>query len=426
METLYIYLLGILFVYCVYVFGKFFIAMKLGLHDREVFLGFGNYSAIKLKFKTLTVHIGLFIPLPFFAQFYSYHNGLKRPITYEWQFFDRPWYARVFAAFGGAFSALMISILIFTLLAYFEKDTYLSKEELNKHGVFPSKLAYEAGFRKGDKILRINGNDYERWSEIIAPGLITNDATTYQVSRNGTMLELSVSLLEYAESGTGEYLFYPNTPFKVGAVTPGEAADLAGMLKGDVIKSINGRSVVSFCEAREYFQEFSNESVLVGVLRDGHRHSFEVGVNGEGKIGFFPKMEMNYTSKSRSVISAVVLGFERPFSIIGTNIKAFGKVFSGNIDSKKNINGPVAISGLFDSGIRSFFNVTAILLVAIFLWDFLPLPKSAALKSIPVMIEVIFKKKVSLQVYNTIYKGGWALIMLMMIGTLINDVLKLL
>ncbi|MDW3195317.1 MAG: site-2 protease family protein [Cytophagales bacterium] len=424
METVYYYLLGILFIYCVYIFGKFFIALRLGIYDKEVFLGFGSYSAIRLKFKEVTVHIGLFIPLPFFAQFNSYQDGIKQPITYEWQFFDQPWYLRVLAAFGGAISALIASILLFSILAFIEKDTYLPKEELNKHGISPSEFAYEEGFMTGDKILLVNGEDYERWSDLISPRDISNEPTVYEVSRNGKTQKLSISWLEFIERGPGEYLFSPNGPFKVGTVTPGGQADVAGIQARDVIQSINGQPVESFYEARDIFQEFSDETITLVILRDSQSIPFQVRVSSEGKIGFYPEMEINYTTRSRSVFEALAIGIVRPFSIMGVNFKAFGKIFSGKIDSRRSLSGPVGISGLFDNGIQNFFNVSAILLVMMFLWDFMPLPKSAALKSIPVLIEVLFKKQVSLQVYNNIYKGGWALIMIMMIGTIINDILN--
>lgn len=426
MDPLYTYFLGILFIYVVYILGKVFLALKLGIYDDEVFLGFGNYRAIKLNFKKLKVYFGLFIPLPFFAQFYRYKNGGKFPITYEWQFYDRPWYLRLIAIFGGSISALIASIFLFSILAYQEEDTYLSKEELNTYGVFPSKIAKEQGFRKGDKILRINGKEYERFSELVDQDLLNQDKTEYEISRNGMKQKIAVSWLGLFEDISNlDYLLVPNAPFKIGTVLPGEAAEMSGVLPGDVIQSINDNTVVSFYEAREYFQKFYGEKVVLEVLRLDQAYQIEVQVDEDGKIGFYPENVINYSYESKTFPEAIVSGVIRPFEIIAVNIRGLGKIFSGNIDTRKDINGPIRIANLFENDLLSFFRVCALLLVAIIFWDLLPLPRSAALKSIPVLIEVMFKKKVSLQVFNTIHKGGWALIMIFMIANLVNDMLRL-
>lgn len=427
MDATYAYLIGIFFINSVYLFGKFILALLLKVHDKEVFLGFGKSTPLQLNFKHLKVHIGLFIPLPFIPLFFKYDNGVKEPITYEWQLFDRPRYGRLIATFGGGISALLMSMLIFSSLAYYDQEVYLSKKELNKYGIFPSPKAEEIGLRKGDKILKVNGEDYERYTDLINPEVLLADQFQYQILRDGDTIDLSLSWLGVVEEdlALAEFFMVPNAPHEIHKVVPGSQAESADILPGDVIKSINDNEVLSMEEMRSYFGEYAGEFVLLEIRRGEQILQLEVEVDEIGKIGFYSSALLDYTYEQKSIVQSLLEGISRPFRVIGINLKGINKLFTGDLTPRKNMQGPVRIADLFgDDSLYQFFNITALLLALMFCWELLPLPKSAALKSLPIFIELITKRQVPLDAFKKIQKAGWIMIGLFMASVFISDMMK--
>lgn len=91
---------------------------------------------------------------------YTVTNDGQR-MKYPWEFFGQSIFRRFVATPGGAIGLMVSAILIFTAQTYFLPDYIISKEEVNKHGIEPSQWARQSGFVSGDKILAVNGKDYE-------------------------------------------------------------------------------------------------------------------------------------------------------------------------------------------------------------------------------------------------------------------------
>jgi len=248
MNQFYLTLLAALFINFVYLFSKFWMAIKLGVHDEQLFLGFGKHEAFKIQFKKLTIYVGLFIPLPWLAKFYRYEAGKKEKITFEWEFSDKPLGVRLAVIFAGSLGCFIASMLIFCILPYQAQDQYLSKEELNKFGIYPSELARSFGFKKGDRVLKINREDYSRFADLLSPTTILEDSSIYQIAREQDTLVLRSSWDMDQLSARSSYFFTPNAPHEIIGLSSGLGAEVSGMMVGDIITKVETVSVSSMQE----------------------------------------------------------------------------------------------------------------------------------------------------------------------------------
>ena len=89
----------------------------------------------------------------------------------EWEFRSKPAWQRMIVMLGGIIFNVITGLIIFTVMTYSNGDTFLSKDEINKNGILALELGKEVGFQTGDKILKINGNDWERDSDLFDPNL---------------------------------------------------------------------------------------------------------------------------------------------------------------------------------------------------------------------------------------------------------------
>ncbi len=423
MEAFYFSLLGFLFINFVYLFFKFLLAINVGVHDEKLFLGYGKHEAFKIKIKGLTIFFGLFIPLPWLAKFYNYSDGVKSRITYEWELYQKPWGLRLLVTFGGTLGALLTSILIFSVLSYQEQDRYISKKDLNQFGIYPSAIAESVGFKKGDRILKLNGQDYERFEELLSPTSLLDGSSSYQILRNEDTLLLQSKWDIDELAATSSFVFVPNAPSEVLGFSQGAPALEAGMKTGDVITQIDSIPVSSLQEIRKELLAKAGDETSIQIRRGEEVLNLSLQIPYDGTLGFYSNSLIPYSRYQKSIFEALSEGAIRPFEIIGLNLKGLAQVLG--LKQKKNtgLSGPIRIANLFGGkSTAQFFRISALLLAIIPLWDLFPFPKSAALKSIPILSEVVFRKRMSFELFSKIKKTGWFLVVAIMIGTLIRDI----
>lgn len=130
-------LLGMLFLNVVYHSGQLLWAFLWGIHHKHYFIGRGP-KLFAFQFRDMHFTMGIYIPLFGLAKLYEYESGIKKRAASSWEFSSHPLWKRFTVAAGGLFSLLLSGMLIFICLAYMEKDSFISKEEVNKYGIYPS------------------------------------------------------------------------------------------------------------------------------------------------------------------------------------------------------------------------------------------------------------------------------------------------
>ncbi|SDB10796.1 regulator of sigma E protease [Pseudobutyrivibrio sp. YE44] len=221
-------------------------------------------------------------------------------------------------------------------------------------------------------------------------------------------------------------------------VIVGYAADEAGMQAGDEIISLGGYRVHFYSEISLYtFLHSEDESIDVVYERDGQRHKATIipkysEESGRKLIGITKTNEFVKVSPLRVLEYAA---YEIKSQIYMT-ISSIKLLFVGQI-SVNDVSGPVgvvsAISTVYDESVTSgifyvFINLTsiAILLSAnLGVMNLIPFPALDGGRIFLIIIEAIRGKKMKPEIENGINLVGFALLMLLMIVVMYNDILKL-
>src|SRR6185503_11537764 len=91
---------------------------------------------------------------------------MKAPAE-PWEFRAKPAWQRLIVMLGGIIVNVIVGILIFIGMVYFIGDRYILKDYVNKNGgVQALELAKKLGIQTGDKIVKINGKDFDYFDDV--------------------------------------------------------------------------------------------------------------------------------------------------------------------------------------------------------------------------------------------------------------------
>ncbi|MEL7147133.1 MAG: RIP metalloprotease RseP, partial [Bacteroidota bacterium] len=257
-----------------------------------------------------------------------------------WEFRAKPAWQRLIVMLGGIIVNVITGIIIFVSMTFILGENYISKEELNKDGIVAFSLGKEIGFETGDKVMKVNGEDFRSFGDIVSPDAILSDNGSYTVLRDGQEIKLDIpsDFLDKYSDRRSEFIYYRER-FKVGEVDQNEGdAFNAGLREDDVIKSVNGTPIVFFDEFRKVLDDNKEGSVEVLVDRGGKELTLDIKVSDEGLLGFRPVSLLNRSHDDFTFAESAVRGTNKAFDVVWTNIKAFKKMFVGDVSASKSLS----------------------------------------------------------------------------------------
>lgn len=418
------YLLAISILGTIYFLGRLMFSFWFYTIDEHIFLGFGK-KLFGFKYKGVEVSVGFFIPLPWLAKLYAVVDGEKHKLGLPWEFHETPIWKRLVATFGGVTASLFIGVLIFIVLSYLTPDTYYSRVQTIDMGIHPGEFGKEVGFKSGDKVLKLNGEEYERFDDLISPDVINSNRANYTILRGTDTLEITFdgSGLDHGYRS----VFELNYPFEVGMVPEYTNAAIAGLQEGDIIIEIDNRSVDGFPPFSDMLEDKLSDTSKLTINRSGEILELDVLVDEYGKIGFYMQRSIQPESVQRSVLQACFHGTKEAFSILYVNVRALRMLFVGDVDPRKDLSGPVQIATIYGNEFNWFkyWRITGLLMMVTVLYNFFPIPKAAIMEVIPLIYEFFSKKAMSAAAFRKVRLVPLVLIIGLMVFVVIQDILML-
>lgn len=346
----------------------------------------------------------------------------------EWEFRSKPAWQRLIVMMGGIIVNVITGIIIFVFMAYSNGESFLPKEELNKHGIIAFDLGQEIGLKTGDKILQINGEDYKKFSDLISPNVLLSNNAYYSVDRDGAKLNVDIPLgfLDSYTDNKGSFITFRN-PFKVGQVAMGTGADKGGLLRGDTFISINDSSVVYFDELQAQLRENAGKEIIAKVKGEsGTERILNLQVDEQGILGFSVESALNLSHNEFTFGEAASRGTEQAFSVVWVNIKAFGKIFKGEVSASKSLSGPIGIAQIFGGtwDWNNFWRITGLLSMVLAFMNFLPIPALDGGHVVFLTYEIVSGRKPSDKFLENAQKVGMVLLLGLMGFAIFNDIFK--
>jgi regulator of sigma E protease len=347
-----------------------------------------------------------------------------------WEFRAKPAWQRLIVMLGGIFVNVVVGIFIFVGMVYMIGEVYMPATEVNKHGIYVNELGKEMGLMEGDKIIAVNGRALERFDDVRNPKYLLESGANYTVLRNGKEINIPVpaNLLDRMAENENDAIFVePLMPFEVGELQSDKGAAKAGLQKGDRIVAVAGQPIQYFQHLKKYLSDYKGDTLAMTVQRGTERLDKKVFVNDEGLIGFFPVMLLETSVMKYSLLASVPKGIQNAFDVIGLQIKAFGKIFKGEVSATRSLSGPIGIAKVFGGtwDWLRFWTLTGMLSMVLAFMNLLPIPALDGGHVMFLSYEIISGRKPSDRFLENAQKVGMALLLALMVFVFGNDIYKL-
>ncbi len=359
-----------------------------------------------------------------------------------WEFRAKPAWQRLIVMMGGIIVNVVLGIIIFVVLAYQNGDAYIPREVAIKNGIVAYEYGEQIGLQTGDKILKVNGKEYQRFSEAVrGADILLGDNSYYTVERDGKIMDIPIpaDLMEVFADMEEENLFISlRTPFVVERVVEGSAAEEAGLQPGDRIVAVNGQEVTFFDEFEAQLNKNAGKEVRLGVVRNAQDQPEQTGITGEpatlsakvgedGKLGFAYRPIVDVEEEKYGFGESVVKGTEKAFESVWLNIRGFGKIFSGDVNVSKSVKGPIGIREIYGGtwDWQRFWGITGLLSMWLAFVNFLPIPALDGGHVMFLTYEMVSGSAPSDKFLEVAQKAGMIIIFAIMGLVIFNDLFNL-
>ena len=223
---------------------------------------------------------------------------------------------------------------------------------------------------------------------------------------------------------------------RVESVDPQGSAAIAGIRKGDLIASINGKPIRNTVDIIATLSS-KPETVTLSGLRDGQpfdaRLVLTYSNQGQPVLGVAFKT-MTRTEKAASVAEAVAKGGTETYKTFSMTAKGIGLLFSG-VNVLKAISGPARITYLVGStatesikasgfsGIPTILSFLAFLSVSLFIMNLLPIPALDGGQIVLSVTEIVRRKPLPTKAIYRFQFIGAAMIMVLFFVATFSDIL---
>ncbi|MFH1338258.1 MAG: RIP metalloprotease RseP [Candidatus Omnitrophota bacterium] len=232
---------------------------------------------------------------------------------------------------------------------------------------------------------------------------------------------------------------FPALTCRVGKVMENYGAEEAGMQAQDNIIAVDGQKVEIWEELQEIVQKGSeDQTVTISVLRGNKELSIPVRIKqkeidtiwGEKKtigiIGIEPEGEI--TRIRYGPIKSFFQAGGRLLYFTWLTLKSLVWIILGRVSFRQSITGPLGVFFITKEaaylGIVPLINVTALISMALAIFNLLPLPVLDGGNLLFLLIEKIRGRRLSSRTETMIIKVGYSLILLLTIFVFYNDLLR--
>src|SRR5690606_28092066 len=186
-------------------------------------------------------------------------------------FRSKPAWQRLIIMLGGVTVNVLVAFFIYAMMLFAWGKEYIPNDNLT-YGVFADSLMIESGIQHGDKIVMVGDHKPETLNEVNQEVLF-GDARTLKISRDGQEIDINLPKdIDQQMLATGaQSIFYERYPAVVDSVLSEGNAGKAGLIKNDMIHSINGKPSGSFHEVVTLLGAHKGETVELGVTRNSEQ-----------------------------------------------------------------------------------------------------------------------------------------------------------
>lgn len=358
-----------------------------------------------------------------------------------WEFRAKPVWQRMIVMVGGVTMNVILAIAILTVTKQQVGDSRIPFTEL-KRGIYvpEDSWAHEIGLKTGDIILDFKGQQPDYVEDIASASVFIETDAWYTVERQGERLRIDipndfVNLLA-EQKRKSPVLFVPRQRTLIKPAEKGPAAEMRSidgraLAEGDRIIQIDSTPVQYYDELRAALKARSGQDInLLAVRGERDTLRFVTKLDQSAILGVYIIDSLAVVRQTYSFFEAIPPATVAAFRIVTDNLKGFGKLFSGDIEVSKGLDGPVGIGKQYyktveSSGWYGFWMLTAMLSMVLAFMNILPIPALDGGHLLLLMVEALKRRPLSTALTIRIQQVGMVFLLGLMAFVLFNDFFKL-
>lgn len=435
------FILSLTILVTIHEFGHYISAKIFGARVDKFYIFFNPYfSLFKKKIGETEYGIG-WLPLGGYCKIAGMVDesmdteSLKKE-PQPWEYRSKPAWQRLIIIVGGVVMNILLAWFIYSMMTLSRGETYIASRDV-KDGIMilDTTLANPIGLKTGDKIVSIDGKEYEKFFDTYNGILLGSQVT---VNRNGkdTVLTIPVDYINTFKDNENPYFYYPRLPFTVVEIPDSSHNAQSGLRQGDVILSVSGTPTPYFDQASGIIKSFAGRDAMLQVERGDTAVFVGVKISPEGIIGVRALPEpYELVRNGIFPVTKKEYGF---FEALGRGTQVTGEKISGywaqvkklvnpETGAYKSVGSVITMGNLFppvwDWG--AFWQLTAFLSIMLAVINILPIPALDGGHTVFIIYEMITRRQPSEKVLEYAQMAGFIILVLIMLLAFGNDILRL-
>ena len=424
----FIIVLGILVF--IHEFGHFVFAKRAGVRVETFSLGFGprlfGWKRGETDYRISAVPLGGYVKM-------TGEDPKEEDAGREDSFAKKSVAARMKIVLAGPLMNLILPFFLMPLvyIVGIEQPAYLDEPAV-VGWVEQDTPAATAGFRPGDRIVRIQEEEISTWEKAkILFASNPNQVLQVEYMREGKPMhtEITPDSSGYAGGYTG---LDHERPALIGGVSPGMPAEKAGLEAGDRIVAIDGAPIHYWGQMAAIIRAHPDDPLQIAIDRNGEASSLTVTPildteTESGLLGIAYQEETVF--KRYGLWKSVQNGVRNVGQAFVLTFYVLGKLFTGGL-SIKTLGGPILIAKMTGDaarvGLSSLISFVAFLSLQLGILNLLPIPVLDGGHVLFLTLEAVLRRPVNIKIREGAQQVGFIMLLVFILIISYNDIRRVL
>ena len=419
-------------------FGHFLFARVFKVRVEKFYLFFDwKFSLFKWKPKNSDTEYGIgWVPLGGYCKIAGMIDEsmdteqMKKPAQ-SWEYRSKPAWQRLLIIVGGVMFNLILAVLIYAMVLFTWGEDYTDLHSM-KNGMDFNRTAQEIGFRNGDIIMKMDGEEAHKFyhDKVRSVNIFRDICNAEEVTVLRDNKEVAIAIpdsLGLLNMNKGGLFMSERVLPVIDTVDVNGAGAAAGMVKGDRIVSIDGNAIASWSDLRNTIanlKEAGKHNFNVEVMRDS-AVALPVTVDSTFMMGIGPVMN-NYplVHADYGFFASFPAGISFGFDVLRGYVNDFKYVFTS--EGAKSVGMFASIGSLFPAAWdwHEFWLMTAFLSIILAFMNILPIPALDGGHALFLLAEIITGKQPSEKFLERAQMVGMFIMLALFLLATYNDLMK--
>ena len=340
-----------------------------------------------------------------------------------WEFRTKPAWQRLLVMAGGVLFNFLFAVIMYSTILGIWGEAYLKNEG---NSIYVNELAYEMGFRNGDRILAFDDYIPDDFAMLQAD-LVRENTHRVSVLRQGDTLNIYIDQSMIGDVLQSPGMFSLAHPFIISSVAENSPNYGADLQSGDRIIAIDSVRTEFVQDAWKILGDRKGGQVRATVTRQNDTMILAMQVDTTGLLGVHlqsPQVQR----REYSAFSAIPAGFRKTFSTISGYLKDLRLVVTPSTEAYRSVGSFIAIGQIFPASWDwySFLNIIALLSIMLAVMNLLPIPALDGGHILFTIFEMATGRKPSDRFLMVTQAVGMILLLALMFLAIGNDIIRLL